>query len=217
MSYIVASPGRTGSIFLATFLQHYSSYQTGRMTYMYTVQREFRDLEDLPSNFVIHCHQVEAIELFAASRKLFLITRNPIEITASYLIAELTGTFHFGNFDANQRSRESYIQNYQHKTFHLDPQYFISYLKYNCEWYVSAYQHQHATLINYKNVTNLDHVNTLLDNRDFVVDWALLPQAQPFDKWSKIENADLIRKIGTSVFDHYRKMYPHIFTEDNFS
>lgn len=217
MTYLVASPGRTGSIFLTNFLQQYSAFQTGKMTYMYTVQNFFKDIEDLPVNFVIHCHLAEAILIFSKTRRLFLITRNPVEITASFLIAEQTNTFHFGNFDAMQRTRESYIQNYKDKTFKIDMQRFIWYLRFNCEWYVTAYQYQQqATIINYENVTNIDYINGLLGNDKFFVDPASLPQPQPFDKWTKIENAAQVRKTGDKIFDHYKDKYPNIFTQQHF-
>jgi hypothetical protein len=213
MSYVIASPGRTGSFFLTDFLTKYSEIAENKMFYRYTILEHYTDLENLPSNFVIHCHSVAAIPIFTQNRKLIINTRNPIEIVASAMVAMKTNVFHFESTGMNI---DDYLSKYSSVQFDFSEQSFLKLLKHNLQWYVDAFQYvENATILNYHQAIDIKEINEILKLKTIEIPNDL-PVAQPLDKWKLIKNSDNLKKIGNTVFKHYQEKYPNIFIEEYF-
>jgi hypothetical protein len=186
------------------------------MFYLYTVQKDFRDIEDLPLNFIIHCHHSRAIPIFSQNRKSIIITRNPIEIVISHMIAQETSTYHFGKLGESNLSVEKYKEKYNGVQFKFSEKYFITWLKEILEWYVNAYQFANDSIvIKYEQAINIKEFSRILDLQSIETP-DNLPVAQPFDKWKIVQNSDKFKEIGNIIFQHYKEKYPDIFTEENF-
>ena len=217
MTYIVASPGRCGSIFLSTFLQEYCQIDQNKMFYLFSVLPSFKDLENLPSNFVIHCHNIEAIPIFSQNRKLIIITRNPIEIAISHLIAVQTKVYHFGVGEYSNVLVDQYKEKYSNHQFEIPMNPFIKWVKEIMQWYVDTYQYSdHATILNYHQAVNIEEFSKILNLKSITIPSTSLTKAQPLKKWEIVKGANKFKEVGNLIFNEYQSKYPHIFTEEKF-
>lgn len=216
MSYIVASPGRTGSVFLSQYLKMYLMQQHNKWFYVYTIQFYHNDMEPLPTNFIVHCHNAKMIPSNLPAKQLIITTRNLIDIAASWQIANLTNVFHFGNFSDSKQDIGEYISKYKNVTYKVPVKDFLSQIKKAFEFYQFAYNfYQNAIIFNYDETINIESINQKLGLCTIDVSNIALPVAQPLDKWKIIENKDEILRAGNQAITHYKKLYPEIFEKFN--
>ena len=89
----------------------------------------------------VHLHDINILEDVLGNKKLLIVRRNPVEITASSLIAEQTGAYHFKVYsqdNINTTDIEWYKQKYQNQNFKLDTFTFIRKLHSVINWYIDA-------------------------------------------------------------------------------
>ena len=225
MSYIVASPGRTGSNFLVRYLIEYESLQNN---IIYFKHIDFNDnIEDSvkfikKDNVIIHTHDVQSLlKQSFNTKKLILIRRNPVEITVSYYIAEETGTYNFlyQKDDKNiGADRKEYIEKFHNTKFSIDESRFLRRLKYVLDWYIDFNVLQDSIIFNYSESVDVNTINQKLDLNQNNIDTSnlVLTSLQPFNKWNKVENPEYFQNLGNKIFKQYQKKYPNIFIEEDF-
>ena len=226
MNYLVASPGRCGSFFTTAYIMQYKNIMTITNDYYTETITETSNLssdqkEEISNDeyVVLHIHNVYLIDSFKENRQTVLIRRNPVEIALSHLIARKTNVFHFGDIESqNVMNLNKYIRLYKDVKFQLKPDEFIDELFKIINWYIFTEKLlDQSIVINYKEAIDIDALNKRLNleshprPHDF-----MLPVAQPFDKWNRIEDANFFRRVGSEIFNYYQFKFPHIFPEEDF-
>jgi len=210
MSFIVLSPGRAGSVQLSSYLKNYCIFHFGNSEFIHLDKDTVFD-ENISN--IIHSHHRELVESYLPSRKTIIITRNPVEIAASFMLAEQTGTYHF-----HSTSVEEYVNKYKDTKFVINPIYFATKVKEICNWYVNIKDLMETSIVlNYPQVINIEEACNIL-NIKFTLRFKLNMNAkpQPFNKWDKLEPLENLKNIGNAIFKKYQNEYPDIFTDQNF-
>ena len=83
-----------------------------------------------------------------------------------------------------------------------------------CNWYVEAANLENIITFNYLEAIDVNKINNKLNLKPMYN--LRLTQAQPFDKWQKIENAQYFRDFGNKIFSQYQHQYPDIFPSSDF-
>jgi len=215
-NYIVSSPGRCGSTFLSAYL-HNQYTRRDNINYKFMHISELSHLEHKISDTIIHIHNINLLtKICNTANQIILIRRNPVEVVVSTLIAEQTGVWHFRSkdFDKNKVDIDTYKTKYQNHKFSLDDDIFIKKLHCVCNWYVEAANLENIITFNYLEAIDVNKINNKLNLKPMYN--LRLTQAQPFDKWQKIENAQYFRDFGNKIFSQYQHQYPDIFPSSDF-
>jgi hypothetical protein len=224
MSYIVSSPGRCGSLYLARYLFEYDLLQDKDTEFKHIdFDYDNTDLEKNvnllnQNNLIIHTHDIKSLlhDINFNVKKIIIIRRNPVEIAVSYYVAEETDTYHFYHFNQKYIDPQEYIEKFKDVKFTIDQPRFLRRLKHVLDWYIDADKLNNTIIFNYKQAINTDIINQKLNLTQIDTSTQVLPIEQPFDKWNHIEHADFIKKIGSEIFNHYQFKFPHIFPKEDF-
>lgn len=201
MSYIILSPGRCASVQLATYLKNYL-----HSSFSHVVNST--KITDLLNLNIIHCHSKKIALPYLNHKKLIVITRNPLEIAASMLVAEQTKVFHF-----TEITIEDYIEKYKNVEFLLNPKIFSDRIKDICDWYINIQPlMNNATILTYHQAINIPEVCNILGIKfDPQCKLHMAMKPQPFNKWDKIKSSNDLITLGNSVFKKYQILYPLLF------
>jgi hypothetical protein len=226
MNYLVASPGRCGSFFTTAYIMQYKNiititdnYYTKTITETDNLSLDQKEEISVDENVILHLHDLDLINYFAKNRQIVLIRRNPVEIALSHLIARKTNVYHFGDIESrNVMQLDKYIKIYKNIKFQLHPNEFFDELFRSIHWYLSAESlYENSIVLNYSQAIDIDSLNKRLNlephprPHDFI-----MPIAQPFNKWNRIEDGNELNKIGNEVFSYYQFKFPHIFPKEDF-
>ena len=92
-NYVILSPGRCGSVFLSKYLM---LQLTSRDKILYDLKHVENDtnVEYSSSRYIIHTHFSDNVASYV-NDYLIVIRRNPVDIAASMMLADITGAYHF--------------------------------------------------------------------------------------------------------------------------
>jgi hypothetical protein len=221
MNYLVLSPGRSGSIFLYMYLG-YNLKKNVSPDYNFYHLYKTEDLREGPS--VCHVHDIAIVNQILAKRddfKVILIRRHPAEVAASFSVVKETGTTHFKRDETdnyNPVTIEKYIERFENATFTVDKVTCLRMTQHFIDWYIKAENLlSHAIILNYQQAIDIAQVNKKLGLNPINCNGISLPLAQPFDKWTKIQDGIEIRKAAYKLLEEYQTIHPHIFPKEDFN
>jgi hypothetical protein len=211
-NYVILSPGRCGSVFLGKYLLSQIGTRD-EIFYDFKHVEDDTDIEYSSSKCIIHIHNLNKLASYRSDNDyLIVIRRNPIEIAASMMLADITGAYHFNNI-----YREDYILKYKDSIFEFDPTFFFNEVKRFSDWYVKADKLKSNLILNFNQAINPKYIDQKFNFKEVNLKEIKVPLAQPFNKWDKIKDADNLRNIGYKLFKAYKKQYPEIFNSDDFN
>ena len=212
-NYVILSPGRCGSVFLSKYLKSQFA-ACDEIFYDFKHIENDTDIEYSSSRYIIHTHFLDKVASYV-NDFLIVIRRNPVDIAASMMLADITGAYHFDK----EIDRKDYIIKYRDFVFEFDNSFFFDEVKRFLDWYVQADKLKTNLILNFNQATDPKYIDRIFNFKEVNLNEISphLPLAQPFDKWTKIKDADKLRKIGHKVFEAYKKQYPAIFNSDDFN
>lgn len=215
-NYVILSPGRCASVFLAQYL----IIQIAKRDNIEYKFRHFdRNFQSEYSNnkSVIHLHHIEDLSKYYNKEDyLIVIKRNPVEAAASNLIATKTQFFNANSLLKNKIPLNEYAAVFDNSEFEFNQNKFLVEVKRYLDWYINAAKIQTNLSLNFNQTIDSKYLNSIfdfdtIDDSDLVVRFS-----QPFDKWTKIKNSTKLKNLGENLFNEYKKQYPNIFASDDF-
>lgn len=219
-NYVILSPGRCASVFLAQYLIHKIRIRDNILFKFKHFDKSFQT-EYSKNNSVIHLHNFDDLsKYYQPNDYLIVLRRNPVDAAASNLIAFTTKTYNFKQNKVNQKhyiSKSDYIEKYKDVKFEFKDDEFLLEVKRYLNWYVNADHLKPNLILNFNQATDCKYLDRIFDFEESDVSDLANLFSQPFDRWSKIKDGEKLRTLGNELFRSYNEKYPHIFSNNDFS
>jgi hypothetical protein len=117
-SWLVLSPGRTGSLTIVRSIYSLYKYDFNIITYV----GPYEDVRPIKPFDVVHVHDLKWLDQVNENTEVIISTRDPIESTLSWCILPEIGEYHFYPFKEDDVAK---LKSIKVKKFYLDPNKFL--------------------------------------------------------------------------------------------
>jgi len=191
-SWLVVSPGRTGSLTIVRSIYSLYKYDFNVITHI-GPNEDVRPIKPLD---VVHSHTLKWLDQVNENTEVIISTRNPIESTLSWCILPEIGEYHFYPFKKEDVDK---LNSIKVKKFYLDPNKFLSIYNSTIDFYEQLHVKDNYHIIDYSDWS--DNPTQILRKLGYNVDAPskYLTMKNPGSHHDWIENWEEISELFKSL------------------
>jgi len=205
-SYVILSPGRTGSMIVSTCIGNmYQRVCQKTPTWFHPAS----PLKNILPGEVWHYHNIDIINNLHPDTQLIISTRLPINSALSYIRAEMIGVYHLDLLD--ERSIPKY---------YIDKKRLLEKLAYISEWYkqlkLAGIKQRKHFVIDYSqfendvgNIFNILNLGTMPAGNLFITKPMPGRIDEWFENWKEIKN--IIRSLDNRKINELYELIAHSY------